>query len=388
MASNYRRRKNGRYRSHRRKISPAYLIVFILVVIICGIISSYKLFPDYFPFFYQDTNNPLNVEVIKSQELSIHFLELGNKYTGDCTLIKAGDVEVLIDAGSKTSSIPTIKKYLNQYITDNTIEYVVVTHAHEDHYAGFATPEDTESLFDFYEIDTIIQFAQVTTETTNNKIYSYYLRELSELNNTQVYTAQECMKGLNGARSEYQLSENVTLQILDQRYYYEVSSTENNHSVCCQIVQNNSKYFLFTGDLEKQGEESLVEMNNLCQVELYKAGHHGSSTSSHNTLLEVIKPKVVCVCCCAGSSQYTSNNENQFPTQEFIDRISLYTEKVYVTTLCINFKENKFESMNGNIVITSNRTDIKPTVQCSNNSTILKNTKWFKTNRNTPNYWL
>ena len=31
---------------------------------------------------------------IQDRDLSIHFLELGNEYTGDCTLIKTGDTEV------------------------------------------------------------------------------------------------------------------------------------------------------------------------------------------------------------------------------------------------------------------------------------------------------
>jgi hypothetical protein len=153
-----------------------------------------------------------------------------------------------------------------------------------------------------------------------------------------------------------------------------------------QIIQGTKKY-LFTGDLEKEGEESLVELSasSLSQVELYKAGHHGSKTSSSSALLEVIEPKVVCVCCCAGSSEYTSKNENQFPTQAFIDRVSPYTSAIYVTTLCIDYKQNKYESFNGNIVIYSNLADTTINVSCSNNTTKLKDTDWFKANRTLPN---
>ena len=147
----------------------------------------------------------------------------------------------------------------------------------------------------------------------------------------------------------------------------------------------------FTGDLEKDGEESLVAENEpgrknagmLSQVELYKAGHHGSKTSSSKALLDVIKPKVVCVCCCAGSSEYTSKNENQFPTQQFIDRVSVHTKQIFVTTLCIDYKSNKFESFNGNIVICSNLAEAV-SVYCSNNITYLKDTAWFKANRTLP----
>ena len=54
----------------------------------------------------------IDVNMITSQELSIHFLEFGNKYAGDCTLIKVGNTEILIDAGSRANSVPVIKDYL------------------------------------------------------------------------------------------------------------------------------------------------------------------------------------------------------------------------------------------------------------------------------------
>ena len=46
--------------------------------------------------------------VIEEGEVSIHFLELGNYYAGDSVYIKAGEVDILIDAGSRASSSTTI----------------------------------------------------------------------------------------------------------------------------------------------------------------------------------------------------------------------------------------------------------------------------------------
>ena len=92
------------------------------------------------------------------------------------------------------------------------------------------------------------------------------------------------------------------------------------------MFHQGDKHFLFTGDLEEDGEISLVESNELPKVELFKAGHHGSKTSSNDVLLKVIEPEIVCVCCCAGSVEYTQNFENTFPTQAMIDRVSLYTD--------------------------------------------------------------
>lgn len=330
----------------------------------------------------------IDVNMITSQELSIHFLELGNKYAGDCTLIKVGNTEILIDAGSRANSVPVIEDYLKQYVTDDTLEFVIVTHAHQDHIAGFGTNVDTDSIFDLFDVETVIQFDYAKT---SSKVYQNYCRELADLQtrcHTNVYKASECVDNdnTNGMRF-YDLGANVQLEILDQKYYHEQSNNENNHSVCCQIIQNNNKYYLFTGDLEADGEESLVTLNTLHQVELYKAGHHGSKTSSSNTLLNVIQPKNVCVCCCAGSSEYTTKSQNQFPTQDFIDRVAPYTSRVFVTTLCVDYKAGTFTSMNGNIVVYCNHDDEKALIACSNVETYLKDTDWFKNNRTLPNEW-
>lgn len=326
---------------------------------------------------------PQTPSVISSGELSINFLELGNKFTGDCTYIKAGDVDILIDAGSKTSSIPTIDAFLKQNVTDGVLEYVIVTHAHLDHYAGFATNEKTDSIFDLYECETIIDFSQTEKGKTDTPTYKNYVRERdAEVAQGAVhYTAEECM---TQNKNVFDLGDGIELQILDSYFYYNRSSSENDHSVCVMINQGD-RHFLFTGDLEAEGEEKLVEMNDLPEVELYKAGHHGSKTSSSEVLLEVVKPKMVAVCCCCGSPEYTKTNENQFPTQAFIDRIAPYTDKVYVTTLSVDYENAVFTSMNGNIGILSSKSGVS--VNCSNNNTLLKDTEWFKNNRVCPDAW-
>ena len=231
-------------------------------------------------------------------EISIHFLELGNKYTGDCTYIKTKDADILIDCGSKSNSIPTVANYLKQYVTDGVLEYVIVTHAHQDHYAGFATSVNVDSIFDLFECETIIDFS-LTNQKSTSTMYQNYQRELAQAieNGAKHFTAQDCIEGeKEGAKSEYEIGEGITLQILNSYYYTNSSSSENDYSVCCMISQGDHN-FLFTGDLEAKGEEYLVKMNDLPEVELYKAGHHGSKTSSTDTLMSVVRPKVVCVCC-------------------------------------------------------------------------------------------
>lgn len=151
------------------------------------------------------------------------------------------------------------------------------------------------------------------------------------------------------------------------------------------MINQGDRHFLFTGDLEEKGEKKLVEMNDLPEVVLYKAGHHGSKTSSSEELLSVIKPEIVCVCCCAGSPEYTDNPANMFPTQAFCDRVSVYTDRVYVTTVCIDYDNELFDSMNGDITVRSGENGV--TVTGSANDTPLKDTEWFKNNREAPDNW-
>ena len=322
----------------------------------------------------------------KSSDLSIHFLELGNKYTGDSTLIKCGNTEILIDAGSRKDSAATIKKYIDKYCTDGVLEYVIATHAHQDHIAGFVGSGSGNSktgILYQYRVGTLIQFAGTGSTT---QIYTDYLTavEYAKSRGTTVYTAKQCWYETDGAKKQYYLDENqkISMNILYNYYYDHSTKEENDYSVCMLLTQQASDKtynYLFTGDLEEKGESYLVDNNKLPEVELFKGGHHGSYTASTEKLLSVIKPKNVAVCCCCGTTEYTTNIQNTFPAQAFIDRVSKYTENIYCTTLIEDYSGGKFTSMNGNIVFYTKYDKLY--LWCSNNNTILKDTDWFKANR-------
>ena len=352
-----------------------------IVAIVLVVLFGFALFGGYRFGLFDDllhreeaTTSPI---VVDTDELSVHFLELGNWYTGDCTYIKIGETDVLIDAGSRTSSAKAITEYVDRYCTDGVLEYVIVTHAHQDHIAGFVGTKEIPGVFDSYECETIIEFPLTNADSA---IYRNYCekRDAEVAQGAKRYTALECYENANGAKRKYALAEGVELEILYQKFYEQKTSDENDYSVCCMINQGD-RHYLFTGDLETDGEKSLVQNNNLPHCTLFKAGHHGSKTSSSDALLEEITPEVVCVCCCAGSDEYTTANGNQFPTQEFCTRVSAYTDKVYVTSLSTDNETKQFSSMNGNIVFSCKGGDY--TVRCSANDLLLKDTEWFRRNR-------
>jgi len=357
--------------------------VFCIIALIVGIVVGFS--------GYALANSPESDKLFKiaSGDLSVHFLELGNKYAGDCIYVKANETDILIDAGSRQNSITTIKSYVNNYCTDNTLEYVIATHAHQDHIAAFSSTQDRKGVFAEYEVENIIDFGTATKYERNGasktQVYEKYLAERNEeINNGAKHIAVSDYNE-TGFQKEFDLGSGITLTILDNYYYYNQTSNENNYSVCI-LLSNGSDNILLTGDLEDEGEDKLVELNpNLPECSLFKAAHHGSYTGSGNTLLNKVKPKNVVFTCVAGATEYTSVLNNTFPAQAAIDRIANYTKNVYVTSLCIDYDNGKYESMNGDIMFVFNKSGMR--VTCTNNSTFLKDTEWFKNNRTTPTAW-
>lgn len=372
----------------KRRISGALVALLVVLCLLIGFVAGFVGMAEYRTPASDnraptsDNRTPASDKAPVSGDISINFLELGNAYTGDCTFIQVGTVDILIDAGSRTGSIPTIAEFVKDRMKDDLLDYVVVTHAHQDHYAGFATGASTESLFDMFNVGTIIDFA-LTNQKDDSAMYKNYLRERQEAidRGANHLTAAECIQN---KQDVFKLSDSVSMRILDSKYYYEKSSSENDYSVCTLFSQGENHY-LFTGDLEAGGEAALVARNDLPEVTLYKAGHHGSKTSSSEALLRVIRPKIVCVCCCAGSTEYTKADENTFPTQAFVDRIAPYTKQVYVTTLCVDYKAKTYTSMNGTITVSVKNGAIA--VECSASNKVLKEWDWFREHRNCPEAW-
>ena len=376
MASKRTKRKiKNEVKRQAKKRPVLFAVVLLLVVVIVGCCILHRKNIIHIPFLDKIIPQEKPQEDIITDELQIHFLELGNKAPGDCTLIKTGDTEVLIDAGSVESSAGTLVPYIQNYCTDGVLEFVIVTHGDLDHIAGFIGTTKYAGIFESFVCETIIDAPKTKKDGAKYQEYCA-LRDAEVTAGAKHYTAWECWKNENGAKRSYTLAENITLNILYQRFYEEEASVENNYSVCTLLSQGNNHY-LFTGDLQAEGELSLVNSNDLPVCKVYKAGHHGSNTSSTDTLMKKIRPEIVVANCCCGGKY-------DFPHQEFINNIAPYTDKVYIPVITSSNADG-YELLNGNIVVGSNGGEMR--VTCSNNSTLLKDTAWFKANRTTPTAW-
>jgi competence protein ComEC len=73
-----------------------------------------------------------------------------------------------------------------------------------------------------------------------------------------------------------------------------VGANEDSMVIYAQVA---NKRCLFTGDLEKAGELELIRTYPSLQVELLKAGHHGSQTSTEPLFIKQIKPVEAIISC-------------------------------------------------------------------------------------------
>lgn len=371
-------KKSGGKKSSKNNARKVVAIVLVIAILVVGYVFFGQEFVD--KIF---GNNPSPSPSQSSSpfegetgDFSIHFLTLGNKYAGDSIYIKAGDNDILIDAGSRGNSSDAIAAYVDKYCTDGKLEYVIATHAHQDHIAAFVGTKAAPGIFDRYECETIIDFP--LTEATSS-VYKNYIakRDAEVASGAKHYTALECYNNENGAQRVYNLGDGITMEILYNYYYENDTSNENNFSVCLLFTCGNNK-FLLTGDLEAEGEEKLVDNNELPKVDVFKAAHHGSYTGSTDALLSVVQPDVVVVTCVAGSDEYTSNPDNMFPALAALRRIEKWTKKIFVTSV-VSDNDKGYEDLNGNIVVSSDGSTV--TVNCSNNNTYLGETEWYKNNR-------
>ena len=128
----------------KKKYSAAKTFGWSVLALILGVLLGFILVSYY--FFPKDKG-----EFPVSGDLQFHFLELGNKYNGDSIYVKAGETDILIDAGSRADSADDISSYVDRYCTDGVLEYVIATHADQDHIAAFAGNGSNPSLFTHYE---------------------------------------------------------------------------------------------------------------------------------------------------------------------------------------------------------------------------------------------
>ncbi|WP_191560770.1 DNA internalization-related competence protein ComEC/Rec2 [Metabacillus idriensis] len=105
----------------------------------------------------------------------------------------------------------------------------------------------------------------------------------------------------------------------------ELSESKNDDSLVIFTKVGGLKW-LFTGDLEHDGEKRILEKYKELRADVLKVGHHGSKGSTSDQFLKQLKPKIALIS--AGE-----NNRYNHPHDEVIDLLNKYRVKIFQTNM-------------------------------------------------------
>ena len=108
----------------------------------------------------------------------------------------------------------------------------------------------------------------------------------------------------------------INIEILWPEEKLITSNILNNNSLVMKLDYNNFS-MLFTGDIEKEAEEEIVNKyirTNKLNVKIIKIAHHGSKTSSIQEFLNLAKPQIALI-------GVGANNNFGHPNQDVLKRL-------------------------------------------------------------------
>ena len=253
--------------------------------------------------------------------LKIHFLDVGQ---GACALIESDGHYMLIDGGGRDASSFTVS-YLAQLGIEK-FDYLVATHFDEDHIAGLV------GVFNKFAVGTVLE----PSYKADKSIYTSF-KEAEKKSGAEVIIPEPGAEYTLGDAKFTVLAPKKPENSTDEGTALN-SSEENNQSICVLLANGDNKV-LFTGDAEQEEERYLIESGRDIRADVYLVGHHGSSSSSSELLLDAVRPKYAVISCGTG-------NDYGHPTQEVLDR--LWDKDVSV------FRTDE----QGNIIMTSDGKEI------------------------------
>ncbi len=267
--------------------------LLVIAVVIAAILVSFVLYNE------QSTLPPEEVNPLDTSNFSVHFIDVGQ---GDCTLVKSEYGNMLIDAGENGNE-RTILEYLREYEIDS-IKYLVATHPHSDHIGGVA------EVLREVNVENIIM-PRLSAE--NIPTTSTYEQMLNEIKNSGA-------KVIAAAPGKSYSFGEVNFTVLSP---FEQDSNLNNMSVSLKLTYKDCS-FVLTGDAEKPVEKQILSSGADIQADVYKAAHHGSSTSNSEAFVSAVNPSVVVM-------SYAAGNTYGHPHDEVVDLLESMQIPYYST---------------------------------------------------------
>ncbi|GAA0215772.1 lamin tail domain-containing protein [Halobaculum roseum] len=222
--------------------------------------------------------------------MEIHFINVGQ--SASTLIIGPTGETMLIDTGD----FRTDGEHVLAYLKANDIErvdHLVVTHNDADHIGGNAA---------------VIEYLETEGEGVG-AVYDPGIAASTQTYEAYLDAVEEYDVTLYEVREGDQLPfEGVETRVLGPPDPYLDVDGRNENGIVLHLTFGQTS-FLHTGDAEERQEEYLVdEYGASLNATVYKAGHHGSDSSSSSELLDLVSPKVT-VISSAYDSQYGHPHE-------------------------------------------------------------------------------
>ncbi len=226
-------------------------------------------------------------------DITVSFIDVGQ---ADSILIRTNGHNMLIDAGNNSDGEKLVSYFNNLGITN--FDYVIGTHAHEDHIGGM------DDIIENFDIDTFYMPDATTTTKTFEDVLDALISKDMSINVPKI-------------DDEFYL-DSAKIKVI---YAGDKTNDLNDSSIVLKLTYGNNS-FLFTGDATSNVEK--VILNKDIKADVLKVGHHGSGYSSTDEFLNVVNPKY-------GVILVGKNNSYGHPTKETLDKLINKNIKIYRT---------------------------------------------------------
>lgn len=243
---------------------------------------------------------------VPQAEDKVVFLDVGQ---GAAILLQDGTQQVLIDGGPGMTVLTRLGEEMPFF--DRRIEVVILTHPERDHVEGLL------HVLDRYEVGLVLlpkiahtsQMQEVWLERIINKSIDYRFALNHQPSPRPSPEASEDAARLRPAGVGFRvglgprqrvLVGDIVITVLgpfDSEAARAAARASLNNASVITRVDFAGLSFLLTGDAEKRVEKMLVEntSEDLLDVEVLKAGHHGSKTSTNKMLVDKSSPSAAVI---------------------------------------------------------------------------------------------
>lgn len=245
----------------------------------------------------------------------VHYIDVGQ---ADATLVMCDGEYMLIDGGNVEDS-SLIYAYLKEYQISE-LEYMICTHAHEDHVGGLA------GALNYAQVQNV--FCPTTYYDTD--AFRSFIKYVNQQNKEIVVPTVGTSFSLGSA--------SCTILAVNT-----IANDPNNSSIVLRIDYGKTS-FLFCGDAEQEVETKIIEAGYDVSCTVMKVPHHGSDTSLSYRWLNEAMPEY-------GVISVGENNQYGHPCENTLSKLRDADVQVYRT------------DMQGHIICVSNGSNVSFSVQ-------------------------